>query len=414
VNATLRRLLAVALILLVPAQAFSATCFWVGGTGTLDGSTDAAHLSSSSGGAGSTCAGTGGHIGATDSLTLDASSGGGTVTFGTSVTTSGTLTCGAFTGTLADGGRNQTWSVVSLSGSGTRTINWTAAEWDITSNASGSWDATTITNLTNTSMPTLIKFSGSATSMVGGGLTYNDVSFTGGSTSAAITSTGNNTFRDLTVSIGTGAWAFGSSNNTFRNVSVTSGTCNVGGAANRTITGNLTINTSTSCIVGGTFTLAGTSGVQLVTTNGMAGNTSNWAVNNSGSGVIFDSLTTAGAVTNTAGNGTFTGALSAGGAYTLTAGNFTALSTVSSASFSSSNSNVRSISIKKPWTLTGTGNFLNLTTSTNFTATCPSGVGFVFTDSSATNKTVLVSGTEIMKCLKYFHGSATNGWTVTP
>lgn len=415
------------LILVLPVQSWAATCFWVGGTGTLDGTTDAAHLSNASGGAGSTCAGTGGHIGTADSLTIDGSSGAGTVTFGYDPNTSGTLTTGAMGMTLADGGISQHWGSVTNSGAGIRTYNLTAAKWTITG-ASGQWADSTITNQTTTSVPTLIEFTGVTAPSINTPVTMNDISFTGSGAAPSITA--SLTARDLTISIGTGAI---NANNTWtvRNLSLTVGTCTSGVPA-RTFTGNVTISASTSCIMGGTNNLTGTSGTQVVTTNGMTGNTSVWVINNTGAAVTIDNLSTTAAFTNTAGTTSITGALTSGaitltagsltfggtvtstGAFTHTAGTLTVNAPITTTTYSTSNANVRALVLKRPWTLTTTGTILTNATSTNMTVTCTPGGYFVFSDSSATSKTVTYSGSEILKCIKYGVGTVTNGWTVNP
>lgn len=401
-------------LLFLPLKLEAATCFWVGGTGNFN---DTTHWSSSSGGAGSTCAGAGGvpYTGS-DSATLDASSCGAacTVTMNVSANTTGALTFGACTNgcTLADAGNNQTWGSVSGTGTGTRTVNFTAAQWTITGSVAV-WTFTTVTNLTNTSMPTLININNTGAVTIGpGALTYNDFSFTG--SGATVTwGSQNATFRDLTVSIGAGSYKPANASATVRNLSITADTCPTN-TGTLLISGNVTISAATSCAIGGSITLNGSSGTQVVTTNGMTGNTSNWTVNNSGTGVVFDTLTTTGTFSNTAGTTTFSGALSAGGTVGLTAGTLTFNGPVTMTTFSSSNANIRSVAFNRgPVTLSGTSTIFTNATSTNFTMTCAPGVYFVFSDSSTTSKTITLNGANV-GCLKYYYGAATHGWTVTP
>jgi hypothetical protein len=421
-----RKVIALVLMLLVPAQGFAASRFLITGGGSVTWSnSNTAIWSASSGGA------TGASVpGVGDDVTMDGSSGGGTVTLNYSPTVNN-LTAGAYTGTFADGANIVTASTVSLTGSGTRTFNFTASEWDITGASGTVWNATTTTNLTNTSMPGLIKMTGATSpSFVGGSLTYNDASFTGSGAAASMSPSGGSTFRDLTVSVGSsGSVTVGA--NTFRNVSLTVGTC-VTSAGSRTITGNLTISASTSCVLGGTTTLAGTSGTQVVTLNGMTGNTSAWVVNNSGTAVTLDGLSTTQGLTNTAGTTTISGALTTsavtftagaltlngtatlGGVFTHTAGALTVNAPITSTTYVSNNSNVRSVVLNRPWGLTGTGAVVNITTSTNMTMTCAPGGYFYYTDTSSSSKSITWGSSDGLKCFKYGDGTVTNGWTVNP
>ena len=143
--------LVVALGLLIWSQANAATCFWVGGTGTWNNSTDATHWSSSTGGSGSTCAATGGFPkNAGDVATFDGASGGGTVTNNVDISI-GQITMGAFTGTLdfATNNHNVTLTAIfSNSGTGTRTLNMGSGTWTLSVNNGTAWDQTTSTNLT--------------------------------------------------------------------------------------------------------------------------------------------------------------------------------------------------------------------------------------------------------------------------
>jgi hypothetical protein len=164
----------------------------------------------------------------------------------------------------------------------------------------------------------------------------------------------------------------------------------------------------------------------------MAGNTANWAVNNSGAGVSIDTLTTTGAFTNTAGTTTVAGTFSTGaqtliagtltlngsttssGSFTHTAGALVVNGLMSTTAYSGSNANVRSLTLTRPWTLSGTGTVFTNGTSTNATYTCAPGGYFVISDTSTTSKTVTVNGSSILNCFKYSHGSVTGGWTATP
>lgn len=393
----MKKLLIALAILIAPLQASAATCFWVGGTGNFS---DATHWSSSSGGAGSTCAATGGKpLNSGDNITMDASSGGGTVTINAVLDIgTGTMTTGAFTGTLTDAGNNVSLGAFVGGGTGVRTYNFTAAVWTLR-NTGSAWAMSAFTNLTVSSWPTLITLTSTSSPTFANNavspLAFNDVSFTGsGATAATSNVGGTNTYRDLTFNVGSGSALV--SLLTARNLSITAATCPTAGAITSTFTGNVTINASTSCVFStGAINLTGTSGTQVVSTNGMTGNTSNWAVNNTGAGVTFDRLTTT-------------------GTFSLSAGTVTANGPMTTATFSSIGASTRAIVVTRPWTLTGTGTILTNSTSTGMTVTCTPGGYFVFSDSSTTAKTVTFSGSEILKCLKYGVGTVTNGWTVTP
>lgn len=117
-------------------NAAAGSCFWIGGTGTLDLATDSAHWSNSTGGASCSCEPTG-----TSTLTFDGSSGGGTVTINTNITLTGAsaqIASGAFTGTLDWSANNNTLTIPvwNNSGSGLRTINTGTGAWTIGSNGS--------------------------------------------------------------------------------------------------------------------------------------------------------------------------------------------------------------------------------------------------------------------------------------
>lgn len=120
-----------------------ASRFWVGGTGTWDGS-DTTHWASSSGGAGGQSV-----PGSSDTVTLDGSSGGGTVTVNTNADIT-SLTMGAFTGTLtyATNNNNLTTQTLSITGTGTRTLTLGSGTITITGTTGTVVDCTTATNLT--------------------------------------------------------------------------------------------------------------------------------------------------------------------------------------------------------------------------------------------------------------------------
>ncbi len=203
------------MLFLLPISAEAATCFWVGGVGTWS-TANAASWSSSTGGAGSTCAATGGiPKQAADTATFDGASGGGTVTVDTTINgvTLTQITMGAFTGTLDFSINNPsvTMAVMSISGAGTRTVKLGSGTFTLTSNnTSNMFDASTITGLTLTAGTSTINFAPSSApngswGLASGGLNganaLNNVTFTFGSSSAVRNAfiTGSNTINVLTV-----------------------------------------------------------------------------------------------------------------------------------------------------------------------------------------------------------------------
>lgn len=172
------------ILLLFTSNAFAANKYWVGGTGNLDGS-DTTHISDTSGGAGGAT-----YPAAGDTLIFDAASGGGTVTFTAGVTLAA-ITGGAHTGTIDFNGQTVTISgSLTLGGSGTRTVNLGAS--NITC---GTWNMSTVTNLTFNAGTSTITHTIGAT-FAGGGLTYNDVILS--DTVNAPVLSGTNTFANFT------------------------------------------------------------------------------------------------------------------------------------------------------------------------------------------------------------------------
>lgn len=167
---------------LAPAPAWSAPCFWVGGTGDIN---DTAHWASASGGTTGTCAAAGGWPNSTaDTATFDASSGGGTVTRNVNWTV-GVLTTSAFTGTFGNSGDTATVNFNNWtdSGSGTRTVNMGASAWTCgtVGVAACTVSRTGATNLTFNSNTSTLVIAGSLTGAINicnlGAFTYNVVTF---------------------------------------------------------------------------------------------------------------------------------------------------------------------------------------------------------------------------------------------
>ena len=157
--------------------------FWVGGTGTWDNSATT-HWSTTTGGSSGASA-----PGTNDIAILDASSGGGTVTVNADLVLA-QLTMGAFTGTLDFSANNNavTAPIVSVSGTGTRTLNMGSGTWTITSAANRPcFDVTTTTGLTMSAASSAIVFTPSGTlsgsrGFATGGGTYGTVTINNSAT----------------------------------------------------------------------------------------------------------------------------------------------------------------------------------------------------------------------------------------
>lgn len=186
----------------------NASRFWVGGTGTWDLS-DTTHWAASTGGAGGQTA-----PGSADAVTLDASSGGGTATPAYGGTgTFQSITCGAFTGTIAWNTNNENVTLSAIagficSGTGARTISLGNGIWTFTGTSFNTaiWNLSIVTNLTFNANSSILDFTGNITGaggggsmFTGGGLTYSTVRVSGQTGVTIFTMTGTNTFSVLTI-----------------------------------------------------------------------------------------------------------------------------------------------------------------------------------------------------------------------
>lgn len=220
---------------------------------------------------------------AADLVVFDGASGGGTVTVAATINGSNTiagLTMGAFTGTLdfATNNPNLTTIFVSLTGTGTRTLNMGSGTWTLNNSAAQDmWDATTTTNLTfNKNTSTILANFTFPTNFRAGGLSYNIITVGASpSNGSALTFIGNSTFATFnitapsyvrfnfsTITTITNAftWIGGSGNNI-----INIGTAVTGTPATIT-TGSGTTNTATWAAFNGiTFTPVG--GSTLTATN---------------------------------------------------------------------------------------------------------------------------------------------------
>jgi hypothetical protein len=195
--------------------------FWVGGTGTWDGSNTTNWSTTTGGGSGASVPGT------SDVAIFDASSGGGTVTVASSIGGTNTIqqiTAGAFTGTIDFSVNNPsiTFSIaISLSGSGARKFLMGTGTFTMTANSGTIFDLATTTNLDGTS-------DFSAASYVINSTTTFDRTFNGGGRSYGPTTISANTSRGVIIILGA---------NTFSTLSVAAGTnLELANAATQTIT----------------------------------------------------------------------------------------------------------------------------------------------------------------------------------
>ena len=181
--------------------------FWVGGTGTWDGS-NTTSWSTTTGGAGGASV-----PGSSDIAIFDGSSGGGTVTVASSIGGTNTvqqITGGAFTGTLDFSANNPsiTAGIISFSGSGARTILMGTGTFTMTTTNGTIWDLATVTNLNGSSdfstATYVLNGNGSGNrAFSGGGRTYGPLSVTANSSRGVTTLAGNNTFSSLSLAAGT-------------------------------------------------------------------------------------------------------------------------------------------------------------------------------------------------------------------
>ncbi len=228
-----------------------ASRFWVGGTGTWDGSTTTPWAATSGGAGGQTVPGSG------DTVTFDGSSGGGTVTVNTTVNVT-SITMGAFTGTLDFNANNnnvtvQTWS---NTGNGTRTLKAGSGTWNITGNAATIFDQNTITNctLSNPARQTVnLTYSGSTGTRTvnngntSGGPEANTPNFNITAGTDIVTITTSSQVADVNFTGFAGSW----------------------NASTVQIMGSLTISTGMTVTAGSLgLSFVATTGTQIITTNG--------------------------------------------------------------------------------------------------------------------------------------------------
>lgn len=174
-----------------------ATRFWVGGTGTWDGSSTTHWAATTGGSSGASVPGS------ADTVTFDGSSGGGTVTVNTNPNCI-SLTMGAFTGTIDFSVNNNspTFQTISTTGSGARTLKMGSGTWTL-SGTGTVWNGATTTSFTLTPGSSTVNISDTsqnAKTIATSGLTLGAISLTGaGSGSRFRFSCSGGTIGTLTV-----------------------------------------------------------------------------------------------------------------------------------------------------------------------------------------------------------------------
>lgn len=183
-----------ALAFIVPPTAANAACsggacFWIGGTGTVDGTLDNGKWATTSGGASCACVPS-----TTDSVTFDGSSGTGTVTInmGGALWTVSSFTMSLASGLTIDFATNSNSLTVTgtggfaASGASTKTLNLGSGTFSLSvANNSVAWD-TSGSGLTLNAGTSTIAFTGTFTNnngfrrFFGGGKTYATLSVSGG------------------------------------------------------------------------------------------------------------------------------------------------------------------------------------------------------------------------------------------
>lgn len=184
------------------------TCFWIGGTGTMDLATDSAHWSNTTGGTTCSCEPISSNL-----LTLDGTSGGGIVTTNANFTVAG-IDMSAFTGTLDISAHNNNLTLgnnavvvtaFKITGTSTRTLNCGSGTIALVSSGGGNiWDATTQTGLTMSCSSGTISIAAPTTAaaqqvFAGGSSTYGTLSIGTRTDGGCPTITGNNTFSNITI-----------------------------------------------------------------------------------------------------------------------------------------------------------------------------------------------------------------------
>jgi len=174
--------------------------FMISSSGATWNNTNDAIWSTSSGGGNDTT-----HPVAGDTVTLDAASGGGTVTVAADLAMT-SITMGAFTGTLDFSANNNNITLSSAfdgSGAGTRTLNMGNGLWTVQGFNNNTWNFTTVTNFTFNANSSTLSFIPSTptptgpVTMLGGGKSFNIVTYSGVTNAAPFKIAGSPTIATL-------------------------------------------------------------------------------------------------------------------------------------------------------------------------------------------------------------------------
>jgi hypothetical protein len=189
---------------------------------------------------------------------------GGALTLKTASNTVLSVTAGTFnTGNynITSTGTNGTDAIV-ISGSTARTVNLGSSAISIAGGGSSAlpWDATTTTNLTFSAGSSTITFTSASAFMAGGGLTYNNVSWTSTGISTVAGLSGNNTFANLSLSGRTASPALGNF--------ILSG--------NQTITNTLTLSAGTDAPYRTLLKSDAIGTIRTLTVNSFAAGSADW------------------------------------------------------------------------------------------------------------------------------------------
>jgi hypothetical protein len=189
---------------------------------------------------------------------------GGALTLKTASNTVLSVTAGTFnTGNynITSTGTNGSDAIV-ISGSTARTVNLGSSTISIAGGGSSTlpWDATTTTNLTFSAGSSTITFTSANAFMAGGGLTYNNVSWTSTGLSIAPGLSGNNTFVNLSLSGRTSSAGLG----------------NFTLSGNQTITNTLTLSAGTDATYRTLLKSDAIGTTRTLTVNSFAAGSADW------------------------------------------------------------------------------------------------------------------------------------------
>lgn len=292
-----------------------------------------------------------------DDVIMDAASGGGTVTLGYNPTVT-SITGGAFTGTFDASTFSPTMDTFNFSGTATRTLSMGSGTWTLRGSGQTIW-----------------------TTQVTTGLTFNTDTHTVNANYSGAVGTrsfifGSATRLNLRISAGSDIIALGSSP-ACTNLDFTGFTGTYSTTATMSITGNLTLGTGmTVTSQTGVISFTGTSGTQIITSNGVALNRPTTFNGAGGTFQLADAFVTDQQITLTIG--------------TFDANNFNVTCNI----FSSSNSNVRTLTMGSgTWTLTGSNSTIwNTSTTTNLTYTANTAVvNFIYSGAVGTRRLICTS-----------------------